>query len=63
MLTWTFLIEPLGGGRSRFIERIRAVFGLNLGGLFWGLILEPADFVMMRKQMLNLKRRAEAARA
>jgi hypothetical protein len=58
--TWAFLIEPLGGGRSRFIERIRGSFTLEPWGLFWSLIIEPADFVMMRKQMLNVKRRAEA---
>lgn len=27
--------------------------------LFLYLAVEPADFIMMRKQMLNLKRRAE----
>lgn len=30
-------------------------------GLLLYLAVEPADFIMMRKQMLNLKRRAEQA--
>ncbi len=58
-MSWTFFLEPLEGGRSRFIERIRAVYDFNLAGLLLYLAVEPADFVMMRKQMLNLKRRAE----
>ncbi|MBN1205410.1 MAG: SRPBCC family protein [Myxococcaceae bacterium] len=59
--SWTFLLEPLEGGRTRFIERLRLSFGRDLAGLFWYFITETADFVMMRKQMLNLKRRAEQA--
>lgn len=58
-MSWTFLLEPLEGGGSRFIERIRGKYDPNLAGLLLYLAVEPADFVMMRKQMLNLKRRAE----
>ncbi len=61
MMSWSFLLEPLEGRRSRFIERIRGVYAFNLTGLLLYLAVEPADFVMMRKQMLNLKRRAEQA--
>lgn len=61
MLSWSFLLEPLEGGRSRFIERIRGIYPVSPLGLFMYLAVEPADFVMMRKQMLNLKRRAEQA--
>jgi hypothetical protein len=57
--SWTFFIEPLDAGRSRFIQRIRIRYSLDPGGLLWGLIFEPADFIMMRKQMLNVKHRAE----
>jgi len=60
-VSWSFLLEPLSGGRSRFIERIRGVYDFNLMGLLMYLAVEPADFVMMRKQMLNLKRRVEQA--
>lgn len=60
-MSWSFLLEPLEGGRCRFIERIRGVYDFNLMGLLMYLAVEPADFVMMRKQMLNLKRRAEQA--
>jgi hypothetical protein len=58
-MSWTFLLEPLPGGRTRFIERIRGRYDINLAGLLLYVAIEPADFVMMRKQMLNLKRRAE----
>lgn len=59
--SWAFFIEPLDTGHSRLIERIRIRYSLDLGGLFWGLIFEPADYIMMRKQMQTLKRRAEQA--
>ena len=59
MMSWTFLLERLEGGRTRFIERIRGVYAHTLMGLLFYLAVEPADFVMMRKQMLNLKRRVE----
>jgi hypothetical protein len=57
--SWAFRLEPIDAGHCRFIERIRIRYSPNLGGLFWALFFEPADFVMMRKQMLNLQRRAE----
>jgi hypothetical protein len=60
-MSWSFLLEPLEDGRCRFIERIRGVYDFNLMGLLMYLAVEPADFVMMRKQMLNVKRRAEQA--
>lgn len=59
LLSWSFLLLPLEGGRSRFIERIRGIYDANLTGLLMYLAVEPADFVMMRKQMLTVKRRAE----
>jgi hypothetical protein len=60
-MSWSFLLEPLEDGRCRFIERNRGVYDFNLMGLLMYLAVEPADFVMMRKQMLNVKRRAEQA--
>lgn len=62
LLSWSFLLVPLEPGRTRFIERIRGIYDANLKGLLMYLAVEPADFVMMRRQMLNLKRRAERRR-
>jgi hypothetical protein len=58
-MSWTFLLEPLEKGRCRLIERVRGVYDFNLMGLLMYLAVEPADFIMMRKHLLNLKRRAE----
>ncbi len=60
-VSWTFQVEPIGSGHSRFIERLRCRYELSPAGMFWFLFVEPADFIMMRKQMLNIKRRAEYA--
>jgi hypothetical protein len=56
---WTFVLEPLDGGRTRLIERVRVRFGVG-GPAF--RIVAPAMgfgvFVMMQRQMLGLRERA-----
>ena len=56
---WTFVLEPLDGGRTRLIERVRVRFG-DGGAAF--RIVAPAMgfgvFVMMQRQMLGLRERA-----
>jgi len=54
----TILLAPLDDGRARFIFRIRARFAKKYLPYF--LIFDPGDFVMMRKMMLGIKRRAES---
>jgi hypothetical protein len=57
--SWTFVLEPLDGGRTRLIERFRVRFGKS-GPAF--RVIAPAMgfgvFVMMRRQMLGLRDRA-----
>jgi hypothetical protein len=60
--TWTFILEPESGGKTRLIERFRiwtAEAGLpqKLGMPMMGL----GVFAMTRKHMLGVKERAEAA--
>ena len=60
--TWTFILEPEAGGRTRLVERFRvwtAEAGLpqKLGMPMMGL----GVFAMTRKHMLGVKERAEAA--
>jgi len=59
--TWTFFLEPLDENRTRLIERSLVDFS-DGGGLASGLVLPFIGFgvfVMMRRQMLGLKERAE----
>lgn len=57
--SWTFVLEPLEGGRTRLIERFRVFFGA--GGPAFRFV-SPAMgfgvFVMMQRQMLGIGERA-----
>lgn len=56
--SWVFVIEPTGGG-TRLLVRFRATFPPTLAGRLMLAAIEPAHFIMQRKQLLNLKARAE----
>ena len=61
-VTWSFILEPESGGRTRLVERFRiwtaeAGVGQKLGLPMMGL----GVFAMTRKHMLGVKERAEAA--
>ena len=58
--SWTFILRPLDGDRTRLVVRVRGDRGdsfvrklVNYG------LLEPAHFIMERKMMLTLKEKAE----
>jgi hypothetical protein len=59
-VSWAFVLEPEPGGRTRLIERVRLHLDVSGGQKralpFMGLGL----FAFMRRQMLGIKRRAEA---
>ncbi len=58
--TWAFVLEPLGGGRTRLIERFRVWFGTEQPGSRLAMpFLGFGVFVMMQKQMVGLRERAE----
>jgi hypothetical protein len=58
--SWAFLLEPLEGGRTRFIERFRVWFGAEQSGAPFVLpLLGFGVFVMMQKQMVGIRERAE----
>ena len=59
--SWCFYLEPVDGHRTRLIERIRSARPDRVAGVLSTPILEVADFIMMRKQMLVIKQRAERA--
>lgn len=64
--SWAFVLEPLDERTTRLIVRGRGRFenpdlGPVLNFLYWRLVFEPAHFVMERKMMLGVKKRAERA--
>lgn len=61
-VSWAMVLRPLGACRTRLIVRVRGSLPMDAKGALTYALLEPATFVMLRKQMLNLKRLAERAR-
>jgi proline iminopeptidase len=56
----TFYIEERSDGISRLIFRMRIDWNPSLANkLIYGYIVEPISFVMGRKTLMNVKRRAE----
>lgn len=58
--SWAFVLEPVGVGRTRFIERFRVWFGES--GKASHVVMPVVGFgvfVMMQKQMVGIKTRAE----
>lgn len=60
---WTFALYPQADGGTRMVQRLRTrYYWRHPMGIFWAAILDPGDFIMMRKMLLNLKQRAESNR-
>jgi hypothetical protein len=58
--SWAFVLEPVGKGRTRFIERFRVWFGES--GKASHVVMPVVGFgvfVMMQRQMVGIKTRAE----
>ena len=64
VVTWAFVLEPGTGGTTRLIVRARGSRKYRFHGLpGWvtRLVVPPGHFVMQRKQLLGIARRAELA--
>jgi len=57
---WSLHVEPDGPECSRLIVRFRAPSGA--GGAAYAALLELPHFIMERRMLLEIKRRAEATR-
>jgi hypothetical protein len=60
--SWVFFLEPIDERTTRLIVRSRDSYPPTLGSfVIWRVITEPLHFVMERKMLLGIKRRAEGA--
>ena len=58
-VSWAIVLQPLDGGRTRLIERVRASYGASTrGARAFGPMLAFGVFLMTRRQMLGLAERA-----
>jgi hypothetical protein len=63
LTTWAFVLEPASSDRTRLIVRARAGRGYRLFGMPAALsrqLARPVHWLMQRRQLLGIKRRAEA---
>jgi proline iminopeptidase len=60
--TWAFVLEELGPGRTRLLARTRGLVRPIWLDLLMKAFFGPAHLIMQRKQLLNLKARAERIR-
>lgn len=59
--TFAFLVDPIDDESCRLIERSWWDMQPRWAGVPFSLLFEPIDFVMMRKHLLTVRDRAEAA--
>ncbi len=58
--SWTFVLRPLPGGRTRLVERVRARLGSTTAGpRFLAPLLGFGVFVMTQRQMIGIRDRVE----
>ena len=57
--SWELAVVPVGIGQTRLISRNRVWIQRNIRSWFMMLFIEPAVFLMTRKMLLGIKRRAE----
>lgn len=63
MAAWPSVLYPVNERLTRLVSRNRAHIPRTLGSTLFMCVLEPAAFIMTRKMLLGLKRRAEATAA
>jgi len=57
---WQFGLYPLDKNRTRLVSRGTERFSKSLGAWVFMRVMEPAAFIMTRRMLLGVKRRAEA---
>ncbi len=60
--TWAFVLRRIDNGTTRLVARSRNDFASGLPGLVWNKYgLEPVHFIMERRMLLGIKKRAESS--
>ena len=65
-VTWTFVLEEVQPGVTRLLVRVRGGPGYRFHGLplpLTRIVIRAVHFIMQRKQLLGIKRRAESLTA
>lgn len=65
LMTWAFVLQEVEGGWTRLVVRARGARGYHFNRLPWWLgrrIIPIVHFIMQRKQLLGIAKRAEHAR-
>jgi len=57
--TWVLCLYPLGARSTRLVSRVRAYIKNAPKGWLWLALLDPGQFVMERKMLIEIKRRLE----
>ncbi len=57
--SWAWRLDPLPGGRTRLVTRLRQAYRPRLGLLVTVPLAEVGDFSMMRRMLLGIRDRAE----
>ena len=60
-MSWAFVLEPVDESSTRLITRSRGAYDRLALGLMLKVVWQPVHFGLQRRQLLNLKRRVEAA--
>jgi hypothetical protein len=58
-VSWSFILEPIDGGRTRLLERFRARRTPGPAAAIVGPLIDVGHFLMTRRQMLGLRERVE----
>lgn len=58
-VTWVFVIDSLSPARSRLIMRVRARLPASWRLPLQMAVLDPAEFIMVRRQLIGICQRAE----
>jgi hypothetical protein len=61
--TWAMAVYPAGEGRSRLVSRVRAQVKRWTPAALMLAIIDPGQFIMERKFLIEIKQRAEALAA
>ena len=59
--SWCLLVERDHEDRTRLISRFRAVVQPSVLGIIWSVITDPGAFVMERRMLKGIRRRAESS--